>query len=115
MPSIKQYNNETDLKDHVRDAIKKKYGRNAWFYKTHDMCRVGIPDIFLVFYGWGVGIELKMPGEKLKPIQSYNLKLIREAGGHGFGACSVDEVIKKLDLILVEASNEGPDDFDYPE
>lgn len=99
MPSIKQYNNETDFKDHVRDAIKKKYGRKAWFYKTHDMCRVGIPDILLIFFGRGIAIELKMPGEKLDPIQAYNLKLIREAGGVGFCADNVEDIMNHLEKL----------------
>jgi VRR-NUC domain. len=102
MQKIKKYNNEADLKDHVRDAIKKKYGRRCFFFKTHDICRVGIPDIFMVFCGRAVVVELKMPGNDLKPLQKYNLKMVRSAGGCAFGAYDVETILRRLAFIEQE-------------
>lgn len=50
---------ESKLQREVIVFIKNKYQDNVWFYKTHDQCRVGVPDIVMCFYGHFVAIELK--------------------------------------------------------
>lgn len=42
---------------------------------------VGIPDLLCCIEGWFVGVEVKMPGEPLRPAQVVALAEIYRAGG----------------------------------
>ncbi len=56
----------------------------------------GDPDLCLCINGRFVGMELKIDGEKLRPLQQYKLEEIRKAGGVAIHAHpSVWEEIKR--------------------
>jgi len=52
----------------------------------------GAPDLVCSVYGLFIGIEVKRPGHKPRPLQEVHLKRIEESHGHTLVACSVDEV-----------------------
>lgn len=55
---------------------------DLWFVKTQQRATRGIPDVLLCLGGRFMAIELKKDEfEKPDPLQEYNLKKIREAGG----------------------------------
>ena len=104
---------ESILQKRTIEAIKNKYGKDVWVYKTNDQCRIGIPDIILCFYGHFVSIELKRRNKRalkkgesvlnsdndVTKIQKYNIKKINVAGGSGFVGRSARTIIEKLDKI----------------
>jgi len=49
-------------------------------------------------FGLFVAVEYKTPSGKVSPLQEYHLKKVRDAGGLGFVARSVDEVKQILGL-----------------
>ena len=60
--------------------------------------RAGVPDIIACSSeGKFIGIEVKRPGQKPKPIQDAFLDAINKIGGVAFCATSVDDV--KVNLI----------------
>ena len=52
----------------------------------------GTPDIVCSVYGLFVGIEVKRPGHKPRPLQEHHLEKILESHGHAIVATSVEEV-----------------------
>lgn len=91
---------ESTLKIRVRAAIRKKYP-DAWFWKIHDDCTPGIPDILLIWRGIHLFIELKDGyNYDTTPIQRYTIEKITCAGGQAFVCRSVDQVMMILDLWL---------------
>ena len=75
---------------------------HGFFVKIHGgpMQRAGIPDIVGVYRGRFLSFEVKMPGGKVRPLQSYMLKLVRHAGGiaevvYGWEDCR--KIIEDLD------------------
>ena len=82
---------------HLKDAHPK----SLW-WKTHgnQYSGRGWPDIVGMIDGRFVGIEVKMPGKKLRPLQVWRLETIRQAGGIGIGVHSVEEVRDCLGNLL---------------
>lgn len=59
--------------------------------------RAGVPDILACSnQGKFIGIEVKRPGEKPKPIQQAFIDAINNLNGVAFSAVSVEEVKKNL-------------------
>ena len=73
---------ESKLVKRLQKLIKDEGG---CFFKIHGgdnpFQAVGIPDLLCCIYGQFVGIEVKMPGEKLRPMQRVALGEIYRAGG----------------------------------
>lgn len=104
---------ETQLQAKLIDKIREKYRGEVWIFKTHDLCRVGVPDILICFYGHFVAIELKnRPALRIKTninpalsdsdttqMQQYNIRKINEAGGSAFVGRSITPVMDRLDRI----------------
>lgn len=101
---MKQYKYESDVNDDIAKAIKQRYGRKVWYYKTNDKSRKAILDIILCFYGVFVSIEIKRPDNSygVQPLQNYNIKMIKEAGGYAFSANNKEDVMHTLENILDE-------------
>lgn len=57
---------------------------------------VGIPDLLVCFEGRFIGLELKVPGAKVKPRQALLLKRIQDAGGIAARVESVEDVERLL-------------------
>lgn len=68
---------------------------NGKFWAIQDRFTAGIPDIIGVLGGRFVAIEVKAPGEKLRPLQAIVLDIIENCGGVAGVAESVDDA-KKL-------------------
>jgi len=56
------------------------------------MGQAGLPDIVGCCNGKFFGIEVKQPGKAPTPIQLFQLRQIRKAGGHTLVAVNVDQV-----------------------
>jgi len=105
----------SDLQSALISKIKETYLNDVWVYKTHDLCRIGIPDLIICFFGHFLAIELKKPHRNarrvgvhdkpdhidsdLSPMQTYNIKLINRAGGTAFVARSIPQVMERLEKI----------------
>jgi len=76
---------ESELKKKVLRMLKSEFP-HVWFYKVSDKFCSGLPDIIMCFNGHLVGLELKRPGAKPRPLQVLILEKIRKAGG--FAMCS---------------------------
>ena len=64
--------------------------------------QAGVPDIIACIKGRFVGIEVKRPGQKPKPIQEAFLDAINKKGGIGLWADNLDKVkdtLKKENLL----------------
>ena len=62
------------------------------------MGQPGVPDILACHKGRFIGIELKAPNGKVSDQQTEFLKRINDAGGIGFVARTLDDVIDGLGL-----------------
>lgn len=72
---------ETTFKIKVLNDLEefKRLG-TAWFYKTQEVSRRGVPDIVGCFGGTFVSMELKVDSP-IDPLQQYTLDRIEKAGG----------------------------------
>ena len=87
---------EKDIVNSIKKALTKK---GAWVVKTHGSLHVaGLPDLIVCYEGRFIGIEVKRPETRhtVTPRQQKVLDLIEEAGGQGFVATSVEEVLANL-------------------
>lgn len=75
---------ETRFKNRVLGELKTL--PNAWFFKTQERARRGVPDIILCLNGVFVALELKTDTGKLDKLQDITLKKIAAANGV---SCSV--------------------------
>jgi len=90
---------ESDL---TKKMVIRLKDRGAWARKIHgNMYTAGLPDIMAVYRGWGLGLEVKMPGREktLTAIQRKTLDLISDADGFGRMVTSVDQIDELLDEI----------------
>lgn len=62
--------------------------------------QAGVPDLICCVKGHFIGIEVKQPGKKPKPIQKAFLEAITKCGGIAFYATSVEEVKDKLKELV---------------
>jgi hypothetical protein len=63
----------------------------------------GVADLLACFKGYFIAFEVKRPGEQPKPLQVYNAKLVRDAGGTSHVVTSVEEVKHIMELGLWHA------------
>ena len=81
---------------------------NCWAHKIHGSrySDAGEPDIDACIAGRTVKIELKMPGNKPKPVQMASMRRWERSGALVFWATSLDEVMTYLDFVdLPEFAN----------
>ena len=88
---------EQDIQKSIIDFLEK----NGFLAIKHNnmgiYARAGVPDILACSNkGKFIGIEVKRPGEKPKPIQQAFLDAINNLNGVAFSAVSVEEVKNKL-------------------
>ena len=88
---------EQDIQKNIIDFLEK----NGFLAIKHNnmgiYARAGVPDILACSnQGKFIGIEVKRPGEKPKPIQQTFLDAINKLNGVAFSAVSVEEVKSKL-------------------
>jgi len=86
----------------TKKMVERLKERGAWARKIHgNMYTAGLPDIMAVYRGWGLGLEVKVPGREktLTAIQQKTLDLISDADGFGRMVTSVDHIDELLDEI----------------
>ena len=88
---------EQDIQKNIIDFLEK----NGFLAIKHNnigiYARAGVPDILACSnQGKFIGIEVKRPGEKPKPIQQAFLDAINKLNGVAFYATSVEEVKQNL-------------------
>lgn len=88
---------EQDIQKNIIDFLEK----NGFLAIKHNnigiYARAGVPDILACSnQGRFIGIEVKRPGEKPKPIQQAFLDAINQLNGVAFSAVSVDDVQREL-------------------
>lgn len=86
-------------------SIKKLIaGRGGRCFKIHGnddgFQEIGIPDLLVCYQGKFLGMEVKLPGEKLRPRQALVLRQIGAAGGIAVVVTSVLEASKALDQAI---------------
>lgn len=97
----------------VRKKLKKEFGKELWFFKTHggaDQIR-GLPDLIGCYRGRFFAIELKKPGGHATDLQAFTLQQITDAGGFASVAHSVKEVLDFLSSVP-EPPREAREDRD---
>jgi hypothetical protein len=91
----------TKLEQDIQKDILDFLAKNGFLAIKHNnigiYARAGVPDILACSnQGKFIGIEVKRPGEKPKPIQQAFLDAINKLNGVAFYAISVEDVYNKL-------------------
>lgn len=85
----------------LRNRIKKRLleERPGFWQVIHGSAvqARGLPDIVGCWKGRYVGLEVKVPGKELEPIQAHRIKQILRAGGIAGGITSYEEAEALLD------------------
>lgn len=88
---------EKEITHSIRSLLRQ-FGVFHWKNFGGPMGAKGVPDILGIFKGRLLGIEVKTATGKLSPEQERFIQNINDAGGIGFMARSVDDVIETLGL-----------------
>ena len=81
----------------VRKIKEALIAEGAYAAKIHGgQYSVGVPDLVVCHRGRFFGFEVKLPGKekKLTALQEKNLRMIREAGGHGWVITTVSQAVE---------------------
>lgn len=93
----KTYKLEQDIQRDILKFLEKKGILAIKHNNIGIYARAGVPDILCCSNGGKfIGIEVKRPGQKPKPIQKAFLDTINSLGGIAFSAVSVEEVESNL-------------------
>lgn len=88
---------EQDIQKNIIDFLEKKGFLAIKHNNIGIYARAGVPDILACSnQGRFIGIEVKRPGEKPKPIQQAFLDAINQLNGVAFSAVSAEEVQREL-------------------
>lgn len=83
--------------------VKAMRARGAWAQKIHGGPHQtkGLPDIIAVYWGHGIGLEVKRPGREstVTKLQAKTLRDIRAARGVSAVVTSVEDVDAIMDRI----------------
>lgn len=90
---------ESGIQARIIKAVKK---RGGWVLNTHGTVfgRNGVPDLIVCLRGHFIAMEVKQPGGEARPLQRYELRKIREAGGKAFVVESVADAERAMDEVL---------------
>lgn len=96
---------ESRLQRKIQDELKR---HRAFVFKVHgsEHTMAGLPDLVVCYRGYFIGIEVKMPGNKLSKIQQRRHQEIERAGGFICVAHGVPDAMQALFAIdaFIEAS-----------
>lgn len=93
----KTYRLEQDIQKDIIDFLEKQGFLAIKHNNIGIYARAGVPDIIACSNkGKFIGIEVKRPGQKPKPIQQAFINAINKVNGVAFSAISVEDVQKKL-------------------
>lgn len=100
---------EGKLVKQIKDLIADRGGRSFKIHGSDEgLQEIGIPDLLTCYRGWFVGIEVKQPSGKLRPMQRKALHEIYDAGGVAAVVTTVGQVARLLShLEARRASGKG--------
>lgn len=88
---------EGKLVKQMRELIIRRGGRPFKIHGDEEgFQEIGIPDLLVCYRGYFVGIEVKMPGGKLRPVQRVVLHEIYAADG----VAAVCETVEQVSTLL---------------
>lgn len=89
---------ESRLQRKIQEALKRS---GAFVFKVHggEHMMSGLPDLVICYRGVFIGLEVKMPGGKVSPIQRLRHKQIREARGVCHVVYGVDDALAVIALV----------------
>ena len=87
---------ENKIQRQIVKYLKKQ--PDCWVYPTCDRFTVGVPDILGCLKGRFFALEVKQPTGRLSKIQTYNLALIKKAGGIAGRVASLKDTKALLDI-----------------
>ena len=100
---------ETEIQRQVLEFIRKKYGRRAFVRKLPVGAMTvgnggaarnpltGMPDLVVILGGRFIGIEAKVPGGRVSPLQAITHGAIKEAGGLVLIVHSLEEAMTAME------------------
>lgn len=88
---------EQDIQKKIIDYITSIGGIAIKQNQIGIYAQAGVPDLICCVYGRFVGIEVKKPGQKPKPLQWAFIDAIKRCHGIAFYATSVEDVKKMLE------------------
>lgn len=98
---------EGKLVTKIKDLIKDAEGRCFKIHGSDEgFQEIGIPDLLCCIYGRFVGLEVKQPGEPLRPRQRKVLNEIYAAGG----VAAVCETVGQVAVLLAFLDKESDSD-----
>lgn len=89
---------EGKLSTKIMDALRKR-GAYAWKVHGSEYQPAGTPDISIIYKGWSLWAETKMPGNKPSLIQWKRMRDMRRAGALTCVPYSVQDAVQMLDHI----------------
>lgn len=90
---------EKNIENQIKKYLKSK-GAYYVKYFGNSFSQVGVPDLLVCYKGRFIAIEVKNEKGKTSPLQDYNIKAIKQAGGISLVARSVEDVSKVIDNII---------------
>lgn len=90
---------EAKLKTALIRKLRQKYP-GCFIRKISDRWTSGLPDLFFLWQGVGIWIELKTDIGVVKDIQKYTIKAMQEQGGNAYVCRSVDEAISAIEASM---------------
>ena len=90
---------EAKLKTALIKKLRQKY-QGCFIRKISDRWQSGLPDLFLLWNGAGIWIELKTETGVVSDIQKYTIRAMREQGGNVFICRSVAEAISAVESSI---------------
>ena len=90
---------EKDITNAIMRYLKTVHGCFAWKEHGGMYGTSGLPDIICCYHGRFVGLEVKVPGNKLTTLQERTITKINNAGGIAAMVTGVDEVKTIIERI----------------
>jgi hypothetical protein len=87
---------EAKLVKKIQNLIQVEGGRSFKIHGEDTFQEVGIPDLLCCLWGIFIGVEVKLPGEPLRPMQVVALREIYHSGGV---AAVVETAKQAIDLL----------------
>lgn len=87
---------EQDIQKKIIDYISSIGGIAIKQNQIGIYAQAGVPDLICCLYGRFIGIEVKKPGQRPKPLQKAFIEAINKCDGIAFYATSVEDVKNEL-------------------
>jgi hypothetical protein len=78
------------------EIIKYLKENKIWHFRYNANVTYGLPDIFVIYQGYFVGVEVKTPTGRATELQKQMKQSIEDAGGYYIFATSVEDVYQLI-------------------